>query len=377
MATLYQGHVLDLLAQLPEESVNCVVTSPPYWGLRKYAGEKDRLWDNHNRCEHEWGDELCHRESKEDSASGIAGTPRAGCGFSASGGQSCLKCGAWRGAYGLEPTIALYIQHSIEVLKAIKRVLRPGGVVFWNIADSYNGSGKKEVQINSPKQMTNGGAIEQRENNDTTLKPKDLCLIPERMAIAAQDAGWWVRSMIVWSKPNPMPESVTDRPTDAYENIIMLTKSARYWYDGEAVKEAAIDWGERDRTNGKYKVEGLANGLTGKQANHENRTYAGFNQRWGTTKPSPTRNLRNVWEIPTQPYKEAHFATFPEKIPERCILASCPQDGVVLEPFAGSGTTLAVAKRLGRKSIGIELSEQYCQLAIKRIQAVTLPMVTA
>jgi DNA modification methylase len=324
MATLYQGHVIDVLAQLPEESVNCVVTSPPYWGLRKYQGEQVQDWNNGVKC-----------------------------------------------AYGLEPTIALYVQHTVTILQAIRRVLRKDGVCWWNVGDSYGGG------FESADNKYKASAVAWTGNRTTNLKPKDLCLIPSRVALAAQDSGWWVRSMIVWSKPNPMPESVTDRPTDAYENIIMLTTSKTYWYDGEAVSEPAFDWGERDRTNGKYKVEGLANGLTGKQANHENRTYAGFNQRWDASEPSPTRNLRNVWEITTQPYKEAHFATFPEKIPERCILASCPQDGVVLEPFAGSGTTLAVAKRLGRKSIGIELSEQYCQLAIKRIRAVTLPMVTA
>jgi hypothetical protein len=164
-----------------------------------------------------------------------------------------------------------------------------------------------------------------------------------------------------------MPESVTDRPTDAYENIIMLTKSKTYWYDGDAVRERQTDWGNcKPHGSFAHPVPVEEHGISG---------YAHSGDF-----PVPNilgRNMRNVWEIITQPFAGAHFATFPEKIPERCILASCPQDGTVLEPFAGSGTTLAVAKRLGRKSIGIELSEQYCQLAIKRIRAVTLPMVTA
>jgi hypothetical protein len=304
------------------------------------------------------------------------------------------------------------------------------------VGDSYGGG------FESADNKYKASAVACPGNRTTNLKPKDLCLIPSRVALAAQDDGWWVRSLIVWSKPNPMPESVTDRPTDAYENIIMLTKSKTYWYDNEAVKEPVSDvslaraeygW-DCDRPSAKAGPDGV------------------HVEKMGTRFVHPSgRNLRNVWEITTQPYKEAHFATFPEKIPERCILASCPEkvcaecgrpyeavvdskrvmrhelpqsdpnyrphrytvkssgaddysngggqafkqsvvlgyakacqcptnatvSGTVLEPFAGSGTTLAVAKRLGRKSIGIELSEQYCQLAIKRIQAVTLPMVTA
>lgn len=379
MATLYQGHVLDVLAQLPEESVNCVVTSPPYWGLRKYAGDQDRLWDNHNGCEHEFTTTTTISNNNGGSGSTLEGrgTKTQGVPDGKYHTSVCLKCGAWRGAYGLEPTIALYVQHTITVLQAIKRVLRKDGVVWWNVGDSYAsnptasttdastlGGGKttQDKAIDRPNKITDG------------LKPKDLCLIPSRVALAAQDDGWWVRSLIVWSKPNPMPESVTDRPTDAYENIIMLTKSRTYWYDGDAVKENYSESYANDSRHGSAHLNHTpekdydASDVQTPTQLHDNMF----------TKPMGTgRNLRNVWEITTQPYKEAHFATFPEKIPERCILASCPQDGTVLEPFAGSGTTLAVAKRLGSKSIGIELSEQYCKLAVKRIQAVTLPLCVA
>lgn len=447
LATLHQGHVLDILAQLPAESVNCVVTSPPYWGLRKYAGNQERLWDNHNGCEHEWHDGSVSGEIYDTKTGGT------GCAKRTSGNvqavththSTCLKCGAWRGAYGLEPTIALYVQHTVTILQAIRRVLRKDGVVWWNVGDSYGGSMSGGIEDNKAAQHGTMATTLRSARPSANLKPKDLCLIPSRVALAAQDDGWWVRSMIVWSKPNPMPESVTDRPTDAYENIIMLTKSKTYWYDNEAVKEDSTEPAHKCGRNSN------ANTASTKQGRHENRTIAGFNERYDFENPSPTRNLRNVWEITTTPFKGSHFAVFPEKIPERCILASCPEkvcaecgrpyepvveetyqtqhdgstmakgednsnykrlalvrqhlrehgmenkpspivtgyakacqcstnatvSGTVLEPFAGSGTTLAVAKRLGRKSIGIELSEQYCQLAVKRIQAVTLPLVAA
>lgn len=396
LAKLYQGHVLDVLAQLPAESVNCVVTSPPYWGLRKYQGEQEQDWNNGVKC-----------------------------------------------AYGLEPTIALYVQHTITILQAIRRVLRKDGVVWWNVGDSYGGSMSGGIEDNKAAQHGTMATTLRSARPSANLKPKDLCLIPSRVALAAQDDGWWCRSMIVWSKPNPMPESVTDRPTDAYENIIMLTKSKTYWYDGDAVKEANVT----EPHNSGYDQNKAQEWNTGPNDRGSNSMRLDPDRIWGAT----GRNLRNVWEISTQPYKGSHFAVFPEKMPERCILASCPEkvcaecgrpyepvveetyqtqhdgstmakgednsnykrlalvrqhlrehgmenkpspivtgyakacqcstnatvSGTVLEPFAGSGTTLAVAKRLGRKSIGIELSEQYCQLAVKRIQAVTLPLVAA
>ena len=193
------------------------------------------------------------------------------------------------------------------------------------------------------------------------LKPKDLVGIPWRVAFALQADGWYLRSDIIWSKPNPMPESVQDRPTKAHEYVFLLTKSPRYYYDADAIRGPAQDWGIRDRTNGKYHNEGTGLQPHSGLANSNNAESG--------------RNKRTVWEIPTHPYPEAHFATYPEKLVEPCILAGCPQDGVVLDPFAGSGTTLAVAQRLGRRAIGADLSAEYLDLASKRLGRVALPMV--
>lgn len=345
LTTLYQGHVLDVLAGLPEASVQCCVTSPPYWGLRKYAGEQVQAWPDGSTC-----------------------------------------------AYGLETTIAMYVQHTVEVLRAIRRVLRPDGVVWWNVGDSYahNGAcgGGSPVDSRKPEYGRKGYDTDHHKGRDTDreaqeamryrvtdgLKPKDLCLIPSRVALAAQEAGWWVRSMIVWSKLNPMPESVTDRPTDAYEHIIMLTKSQRYYYDAEAVKEAVAE-----STIGRSPSD--FGGRKGREATFAkgDPNYRGGAGQWGRRfdyRESCTngRNLRNVWTLATQSYKQAHFAVFPEAIPDRCIRAASKEGDTVLDPFAGSGTTLAVAKFLGRRAIGIELSEEYCDLAVRRIQAVTAPL---
>ncbi|GAH55850.1 unnamed protein product, partial [marine sediment metagenome] len=201
--------------ELPDESVQCVVTSPPYWGLRKYSGEQDLIWrfeagKDPVICEHEWAtetikhDALRHRPgekcivgSKKNPA--IRPGSKVDIGF-------CSLCGAWRGQLGLEPTPELYLQHCIEILREIRRVLRKDGVVFWNIGDSYAGSGSPGGDFRDGK----GGNDYLRPYNRKggVLKPKDLCLIPQRLMIAAQEDGWWVRSVIIWSKPNPMPESV-------------------------------------------------------------------------------------------------------------------------------------------------------------------------
>lgn len=305
---LYTGHVLNVLPTLPERSVQCVLTSPPYWGLRKYAGEQEVVWPD-----------------------------------------------GWKGALGLEPTPALYVQHLVGIFRALRRVLRDDGTVWLNLGDSYNGSGGaggdynegglKEGQPRYPGRKVGG------------LKPKDLVGIPWRVAFALQEDGWWLRSDIIWAKPNPMPESVTDRPTRSHEYIFLLTKAARYYYDAEAVKESSI-------TDPASKAAMTFGSLAGKNNTAEKAHSVDVGHKWEYT---PTRNLRSVWTFATQPYPEAHFATFPPELPRRCILASTRPRDIVLDPFCGSGTTIQVAEELNREGWGIDISQEYRELQLKRL----------
>lgn len=307
---------------LPDESVQCVVTSPPYWGLRKYKGDQDLIWaaglseanrSQTNVCAHEW---------TETVRQGISGADGKGNEFGYRVSQIvpssvqalCARCGAWRGGFGLEPTVEMYVAHTVEILREIRRVLRHDGVVFWNIGDSYSGGQSRGKTEPSGKQQTNHGTDwfcgNGRGEAAPGLKPKDLCLIPARVALAAQQDSWWVRSLIIWAKPNPMPESVTDRPTDAYEHILMLTKSERYFWDAEAVKEPSV---EPDRIR--------ADQFGGNKGIEVNHSPGSISNGHGS------RNLRNVWTFPTQAYSGAHFATFPEEIPRRAILAATSARG--------------------------------------------------
>lgn len=318
---------------LADSTVQCVVTSPPYWGLRKYAGAQDLIWGGADGCEHEWVDENRIGATGGKTEKQVTNRGANGDGFAIHSGD-CVRCGAWCGAFGLEPTIEMYVVHTVEILREIRRVLRPDGVVFWNIGDSYNSG----TQFN--KHENTGGYSEGRLPGHRAivkaLKPKDLCLIPERVAIAAQDDGWWVRSMIIWNKPNTMPESCTDRPTDAYEHIIMLTKSSKYFWDADAVKEVATC--ERERGTATYQqVPG--GGDNGGLASRRKPRGGPFSKAYAEQQPAHgamrlerpedngTRNLRNVWTFPTQPYRGAHFATFPEEIPRRCIMAATSERG--------------------------------------------------
>ena len=309
----------------PNESSDCVVTSPPYWGLRDYGlggwvgGDADC---DHAKtvARHDGGRQNIngfHGSSKADSDKGIIQYA-----------NHCPKCDAIRESegIGLEPTPDLYVQNMVEVFREVWRVLKPTGTVWLNLGDSYVGTGHKG-EYTAPKYSAgrNGQAIA-LNNKVNGLKSKDLVGVPWRVAFALQADGWYLRSDIIWSKINPMPESVQDRPTKAHEYIFLLTKSPRYYYDTEAIQET-----------------------TG-------------------------ANKRSVWAIATQPYPEAHFATYPEKLVEPCILAGCPLGGVVLDPFVGSGTTMAVAQRLGRKGVGTDLSTEYLALASKRLGSIALPM---
>jgi DNA modification methylase len=380
MTSLMQGDARNM--PLADGSVQMICSSPPYWGLRDYK---------------------------------IAG------------------------GIGLEPTLDEWIENMRAVGRECRRVLRDDGTMWMNLGDCYASSvnGRKAKDIVDDDRTFRDKPFDTAKASG--LKPKDLIGLPWRVAFALQADGWYLRSDIIWSKPNPMPESVTDRPTKAHEYVFLLTKRARYYYDAEAVREAqttlpAGTAGRRPAPN-----KGATDVIEANRAAHLTR------DGWipnGWNNPSG-RNLRDVWTIPTQPYRGAHFATFPEKLVEPCILAGtsargcCPECGapwervaqkcfeptqdtnnaperrgtatrdpstrddvrprgrsvistlgwrpacdhgldpvpcVVLDPFCGSGTTGAVARRLGREFVGLDLSAEYLELAHKRIQSVPLGM---
>ena len=374
-----QGDCLDVLKTLESESVQMCVTSPPYFGLRNYNVD---------------------------------------------------------GQIGLEATPALFVAKMVEVFEEVRRVLKPDGTLWLNLGDSYNAArdgghagGSKQSSLARHGGITRSGA------NVPGLKPKDLIGIPWRVAFALQEAGWWLRQDIIWSKPNPMPESVTDRCTKAHEYLFLLTKSAKYFYDNEAIKEPSVTddmrrpygsegaWaldgrpdeqkhgGElrnswkgsefhtgktathqlgRSSTNRDRSLPRNRNGITGsldrkplelgekgKQADATtDRRSAGARMGRGAGwRDDPenyvtSRNKRSVWTVATQPYSEAHFATFPPKLIEPCVLAGSREGDMILDPFAGAGTSLLVALQHNRRAIGIELNPEYIELSEKRLSEI-------
>jgi len=264
---------------------------------------------------------------------------------------------------GLESTPEEYVAKMTAVFREVRRVLKDDGTLWLNLGDSYAGSGGAGNQFG---QLDSGLAKYKQSGKpkEIGLKPKDLIGIPWRVAFALQADGWYLRQDIIWHKPNPMPESVKDRCTKAHEYMFLLSKSARYFYDCEAVKEPAA-W---DRWGNQTTVKNHpANSLA---ARFGNKTISELPIR-------DTRNRRSVWTIPTKPYKGAHFATFPPALVEPCILAGCPVGGTVIDPFFGSGTVGAVAVQHGREFIGIELNPEYIALAEKRIRATQPPLMMA
>lgn len=338
--TILVGDVRTRLRQLADNSIHCIVTSPPYWGLRDYGVD---------------------------------------------------------GQIGLEASPAEFIATMVDVFEELRRVLRPDGTCWVNMGDSYAGNrGTTNGPAIGPKHRSASGdaqrqMIASRRRDDTPiprsdirvpgLKPKDLVMMPHRLAIALQDAGWWVRQDIVWHKPNPMPESVRDRCTKAHEYIFLLTKSDSYYYDQDAIAEpvspnthARLSQDVQNQI-GNARANGGADPERPMKAGGRKLATAGSGIKSNSSfdaalaMPVDRRNKRSVWTITTQPFSEAHFATFPPELPETCIKAGCPPGGTVLDPFFGAGTTGLVADRLQRNCIGIELNPAYAEIARRRIQA--------
>lgn len=371
------GDVLERLAEIEPDSIDCVVTSPPYWGLRDYGVD---------------------------------------------------------GQIGLEPTLGEHLDIMVEVFEGVRRVLKPSGTLWLNYGDCYATSPNGRSAADT--KAAGGDDRTFRDKPFSTiggkLKPKDLCMIPNRLAIALQEAGWWVRSEIIWAKPNPMPESIKDRPATSHEKIFLLTKSARYFYNADAVRVERAQEGDANgfrggsyvggepgprQAAGNYKVpsgwdtDSGAHGSIHKAgrapANYRrpnspakikspygqgfSRTndktrgadvssprHAGHVNHTGieATPRGEGRNLRNyepaplqVWVMATRPFSEAHFATFPPELAQRCLLAGCPPRGTVLDPFGGAGTVGLVAGRLGLDCTLIELKPEYAEIADRRLRA--------
>jgi len=331
--TIYHGDCREALPKLPDGSVQCVVTSPPYWGLRDYE------------CDSQ---------------------------------------------IGLETTPEEYIETMVGVFREVRRVLRSDGTLWLNMGDSYwNGGGEKRDggsgYVDGGKlklKMAKGMLLQRKSFTKLGLKPKDIVGIPWRLALALQADGWWLRQDIIWYKPNPKPESVTDRCAKAHEYLFLLSKSARYHYEAEAIAEpvaettiARLAQPTLDRQAGSFRQPGKTNGPMkavgprfggdkyGDNRDERHRTKSGnvYDCK------NELRNRRSVWTITTQPFSQAHFATFPPKLVEPCIKAGCPAGGMVLDPFAGSGVTAMVAKNLGCKCINIELNEEYLKMQTNRL----------
>ena len=306
------GDCIAGLRTLQDASVHCCVTSPPYWGLRDYGHD---------------------------------------------------------GQIGLESTPEEYVARMVEVFREVRRVLRDDGTCWVNLGDSYAANAATSKKVGESHRGSDTPTLNQPHQcrvsvrgGDWSIKAKDLVGIPWRVAFALQADGWWLRQDIIWHKPNPMPESVRDRCTKAHEYVFLLTKSERYYYDADAVSEAVAC--VRGPGN-KRPLKGV------EEDGKKHRTRAGLHkaaERWREEGPPESRNRRSVWTITTKPYSGAHFAVMPADLVEPCIKAGCPEGGTVLDPFAGSGTTLAVAAQLGRSAIGCELNPEYIALADQRIK---------
>lgn len=365
-AQILIGDALTMLRTLPDASVRSCVTSPPYFGLRDYG---TATWVG--------GDEGCDHIEMPIGMSGkntlgsnghLPPTNAANVGRVKQYRHQCPKCGAVRvdNQIGLEATPEQYVARLVDVFREVRRVLRPDGTLWLNIGDSYARTGGTDRQPSTTAIVGSTlNTLAQMQNRDQDvppgLKPKDLIGIPWRLAFALQADGWWLRSDIIWHKPNPMPESVTDRPTKAHEYLFLLTKAERYYYDAQAIAEDSLNAGKLVMNN---------NGKNGQMGKY-GQTREGFLKEEGVL-VAATRNRRSVWTVATEPTPYAHFATMPTALVEPCILAGCPVGGTVLDPFAGSGTTLRVAVNLGRNALGIELNPEYAALA-ERLLAQTQP----
>ncbi|HUW46792.1 MAG TPA: site-specific DNA-methyltransferase [Dehalococcoidia bacterium] len=489
------GDCAEVMSTWPADSIDLVVTSPPYWGLRDYGTETVRIWGGDPECRHEWGDSLSaavsrhtnigfEDRSKENYRGGghktvaIAEKHRP-----TEAGQFCSKCGAWRGSLGLEPHPQMFIDHLVEISREIKRVLKPSGTFWLNLGDTYYGSGGKGGQYEKfmPDKGQPNYYRQSSKNRSNWLQPKQLLGMPWRIAIALQHDNWLLRNDIIWHKPNHMPSSVKDRLTTAYEHVFLFAKAPRYYFDLDAIRKPFSEGtflrirqpnidnqpggpktlalrGESPESGNANRPIDIAQELSHKLASGErigknpgdiweikeekltkHDIAVGRIGNFSYTDPLHTKeynpkgkNPGDLWRIPTIPFPAAHFATFPPTLIEPIVKAGCPRwicrkcrkpreriteptpeyakklgrsvhnhnedlkrgmrydkvcnaeymtvgwsdcgcgegwvGGIVLDPFCGSGTALRVARRLGRRFIGIDIVPEYVEMAHRRIR---------
>lgn len=387
---ILHGDCREMLKSLGDESAQCCVTSPPYWGLRDYGTAKWQGGDDD--CDH-WAPAA---HGYDPHSSSTLGPNRNGCSPENSAHSDatkrqqfkgeCGKCGAKRidAQIGMEATHAEFVANLVAVFREVRRVLRNDGTAWLNLGDSYVANCSN--QNPQTKSHNGSGFAGPNRNGLTGLKPKDLVGIPWRVAFALQADGWYLRCDIIWNKPNPMPESVTDRPTKTHEYIFLLSKSDRYFYDHEAIKEPC-ESGPSDlrkmaeglpRIGGKHKdlIDPLSKAsattnIGRKRSVGGSRIHGNIPGRddGGRACNDPDqlfRNKRSVWTVATSPYSGAHFATFPPDLIKPCIMAGSRPGDTILDPFGGSGTTGKVALELGRKAILCELNADYLPLIERR-----------
>jgi len=307
--TILCGDGLEMLKNFPDESISCCITSPPYYGLRDYKSD---------------------------------------------------------GQIGREKTVEEYLDRLVQVFRQVKRVLKKDGTCFIVIGDSYAGSGGGKGQYTDPK-YTKGRNGQNPSITQKVLgyKSKDLMGIPWRLALRLQDDGWYLRSDIIWHKENAMPEACRDRPTRSYEHVFLLSKSPRYYYDFDAMAEPMKEVSKKRYVRGRSEDNKYLKEDAGISVQKINKARK-YGQYKGDNIPQ-FRNKRDIWTINTVSFRGNHYAAFPPKLAEICMIAGCPKDGIILDPFIGSGTVGFVALMQDRKYIGIELNEEYCKLARKRI----------
>lgn len=358
----YVGDCRELLAQLPDGCVQTCITSPPYWGLRDYG---TATWDG--------GDPACdHLQKSGGTAKTTLGKSDASNARSITAAfvahaHTCGKCGATRidRQIGLEATPDEYVSNMVEVFRAVRRALADDGTLWLNLGDSYAG-GAITGSARPGNPAKNGGASNRNGlGRVADLKPKDLVGIPWMVAFALRADGWYLRSDVIWHKPNPMPESVTDRPTKSHEYVFLFAKSDRYFYDADAVREpmAHPDLARRGRSKiapnvgrvGDYPAD------SGRRDGGRHVSGAGF-----LSDPDAGRNKRDVWTVPSTPFSGAHFATMPPALVDPCVLAGSRVGDLVLDPFFGSGTTGMVAEKHGRRWVGFDLNPRYEALQKER-----------